>query len=340
MDLATFWFVLVAILWIGYLVLEGFDFGVGMLTRRFARDDTERRVLINTIGPVWDGNEVWMVTAVGATFAAFPEWYATAWSSYYLPLVLVLVLLILRGLAFEYRAKHDSHRWRQWWDGAIFWGSAGPAFFWGVLLAGFAQGLPLDSNHDFVGDMTDIITPYTVLGGVVTLLLSVLHGAHYVALKTVGDIRDRARIVAARVAVLAVAVTGGFATWTVSLRGDGSFTWLAMLTGGVTLGLLAAGLVITRRREGWAFAASFAAIAGVGIVLFASLYPQVVPSTVDASGSLTVAGASSTEYTLTVMTWVAVPLVPLVLLYQGWVYWTFRRRIGIQHIAPAGASQH
>jgi cytochrome d ubiquinol oxidase subunit II len=332
MDLATVWFVLVAVLWVGYLALEGFDFGVGLLTRNLARDGRERRVLINTIGPVWDGNEVWMVTAVGATFAAFPEWYATAWSAYYLPLVLILIALILRGLAFEYRAKHDSERWRTWWDRAIFWGSALPAFLWGVLLAGFVQGLPLDARHDFTGGMADIVTPYTLLGGVVTLLLSLLHGAHYVALKTVGDIRDRARGMAGRVAVATALATGGFALWTVGGQTGGSVTWLAWLAAAGVVAALAAGATMNKRaREGWAFVATFAAVALLGVVLFATLYPNVLPSTTDVGG-LTVANASSSGYTLTVITWVAVPFVPLVLAYQSWVYWMFRRRIGVQHI--------
>jgi cytochrome d ubiquinol oxidase subunit II len=332
MDLATAWFVLVAVLWVGYLALEGFDFGVGMMTRRFARDDVERRVLINTIGPVWDGNEVWMITAVGATFAAFPEWYATAWSAYYLPLVVILIALILRGLAFEYRAKHDTDQWRRWWDRAIFWGSAVPAFLWGVLLAGFAQGLPLDANHDFAGGMTDIFTPYTLLGGVVTLVLSILHGAHYVALKTVGEVRVRARRFAERSAVLALVVVAGFVLWTVGASG-GSLPWVGWVCGLAAVALVGAARRLTgRSREGWAFVATFAAIAFVGATLFGTLYPEVLPSTLDAAGGLTVANASSSGYTLTVMTWVAVPFVPVVLAYQGWVYWMFRSRIGVQHI--------
>lgn len=333
MDLATLWFVLVAVLWVGYLALEGFDFGIGILTRVLARGERERRVLINTIGPVWDGNEVWMVTAVGATFAAFPEWYATAWSAYYLPLVALLILLILRGLAFEYRAKHDSTSWRRWWDRAILWGSAGPAFLWGALLTGFVQGLPLDADHDFVGGFTDIVTPYTVAGGVVTLLLALVHGAHYAALKTVGDIRIRARRLARWLALPTTLTGAGFAWWTVGGLATGTFTWLAVAAGVVVVAMLVAGVVaISKGREGQAFVATFVAIAGFGALLFSALYPHVLPSTLDTAGSLTVANASSTPYTLTVMTWVALPLIPLVLAYQGWVYWAFRRRIGVQHI--------
>ncbi|NED99503.1 cytochrome d ubiquinol oxidase subunit II [Phytoactinopolyspora halotolerans] len=333
MELVTVWFVLVAVLWVGYLALEGFDFGVGMLTRRFAHDDRERRVLINTIGPVWDGNEVWMITAVGATFAAFPEWYATAWSAYYLPLAAILVALILRGLAFEYRAKHDSDSWRRRWDGVIFLGSAAPAFLWGVLLAGFAQGLPLDARHDFVGGLGDVFTPYTLLGGVVTLALSLLHGTHYVALKTVGELRTRARALSGRLAAPTALAIAGFVVWTVTQRDTGSVTWAAWLAGAVAVAFVVGGhRIIADGREGWAFVTSFVAVAAVGAALFGALYPDVLPSTADAAGTLTVDNASSTDYTLTVMTWVAVPFVPVVLAYQSWVYWTFRRRIGVQHI--------
>ncbi|WP_166355860.1 cytochrome d ubiquinol oxidase subunit II [Phytoactinopolyspora limicola] len=332
MDLATVWFVLVAVLWVGYLALEGFDFGVGMLTRGFARGDRERRVLINTIGPVWDGNEVWMITAVGATFAAFPEWYATAWAAYYAPLVVILMSLIVRGLAFEYRAKHDTERWRRWWDRAIFWGSAVPAFTWGVLLAGFVQGLPLDGRHDFTGGLADIVTPYTMLGGAVTVVLSLLHGAHYVALKTVGDIRLRARALAGRLAAPVALLAAGFAGWTLLDRDGGPMSWLAWLGGvGLVVALIAGRAAIVQRSEGWAFTASFTAMVFFGVVLFASLYPNVLPSTTDVGG-LTIANAASSDYTLTVITWVAVPFVPLVVAYQTWVYWMFRRRIGVQHI--------
>ncbi len=331
MELSTLWFLLIAVLWIGYLALEGFDFGVGMLTRRFARDDTERRVLINTIGPVWDGNEVWVITAVGATFAAFPEWYATAWSAYYLPLVLILLTLIGRGLAFEYRAKGDTESWRRRWDLVIFAGSVVPAFLWGVLLAAFVQGLPLDESHDLVGDLGDVVTPYTLLGGVVTLGLALLHGAHYLALKTVGDLRDRARRLAGRLAVPVAVVLAGFLAWTV-LRDD-TRSWLAAAAALVAVAATAAGATATARgREGWAFVATFATVAATGATLFAALYPDVLPSTLDAADGLTTANASSSDYTLTVMTWVAVPFVPAVLAYQSWVYWMFRKRIGVQHI--------
>ncbi len=335
MDLASMWFLLVAVLWTGYLVLEGFDFGVGLLTRTFARDESERRVLINTIGPVWDGNEVWLVAAVGATFAAFPEWYATAWSAYYLPTVLVLVALIGRGLALEYRAKGDTDTWRRRWDLVIFAGSLIPAFAWGVLLAGFAAGLPLDANHDFVGGAAAVLTPYALLGGVTTLIMSVLHGAHYIALKTLGDVRLRARRLAIRLVGPAITVVVAFLGWTVLRYAEpGASAWVTLLFAAVAgVALLAGYGAGVGAREGRAFAATFVAIAAVGAALFASLYPDVLPSTLRADGGLTVDNASSSDYTLTVMTWVAVPFIPIVITYQSWVYWAFRQRIGVQHMS-------
>src|SRR5690625_609694 len=347
MDLPTLWFILLAVLWIGYLGLEGFDFGVGMFLRGFVRggadqQEAERRVLINTIGPVWDGNEVWVITAVGATFAAFPEWYATALSAYYVPLVVILIALIGRGVAFEYRGKSDSTTWKRRWDLVIFAGSVVPAFLWGVLLAGFVHGLPLNANHDMTGGMLAIFTPFTALGGVVTVVLSVLHGAHYLALKTRGDIRHRARKLAIRLAMPTVVIVAGFLWWVIThgmprrldaeLPG-GSMLWLAVVAALVAVASIVVALVVGRNgREGWAFIASFVTIAMVGATMFASLYPAVLPSTGDPAHALTITNASSSETALTLMTWVAAVSVPIILTYQGWVYWTFRRRIGVGDI--------
>src|SRR6187399_2088915 len=196
MDLALVWFLLLAVLWTGYLVLEGFDFGVAMLMPFAGRTNTERRVLINTIGPVWDGNEVWLLTAGGATFAAFPEWYATLFSGFYLPLLLILLALIVRGLAFEYRHQRPEASWHSWWDRAIVVGSYVPAFLWGVAFANIVRGVPIDENKEFTGSLFTLLNPFALLGGVVTLLLFLTHGAMFLALKTDGDIRVRARGVA------------------------------------------------------------------------------------------------------------------------------------------------
>jgi cytochrome d ubiquinol oxidase subunit II len=329
MELTTVWFGLIAVLWIGYFCLEGFDFGVGMLLPVLARDDRERRVLINTIGPVWDGNEVWVLVAGGATFAAFPEWYATLFSGFYLPLLLILVALIVRGLAFEYRAKRDDATWRSRWDLAIILGSFVPALLWGVAFANIVRGVPIDENAEYVGGFFNLLSPYALLGGVTTLLLFLTHGALFVALKTDGDIRHRARALALKVGVAAAVAAVAFLVWTQATTGStGSLVLFAAAALALVGGLVAA----AKAREGWAFTGNFAAIGLAVAGLFAALFPDVMPSSLDPAWSLTTTNASATEYTLTVMTWVAVFFTPLVLMYQGWTYWVFRRRIGTQHI--------
>lgn len=193
MELHDVWFVLIAVLWIGYFFLEGFDFGIGVLTKLLARDRKERRVLINTIGPVWDGNEVWLLSAGGATFAAFPDWYATLFSGFYLPLLVILLCLIVRGVAFEYRAKRPEERWQTNWENAIFWTSLIPALLWGVAFGNIVRGVRIDADMEYVGTLGDLLNPYAILGGLVTLSLFTFHGAVFAGLKTVGDIRERAR---------------------------------------------------------------------------------------------------------------------------------------------------
>src|SRR3954470_24748321 len=215
MDLATFWFIVLGVLWTGYFVLEGFDFGVGMLLpvlggKRHASDavdaERRRRVLLNTIGPVWDGNEVWLLTAGGATFAAFPEWYATLFSGFYLPLLIILVSLIVRGVAFEYRAKRPEENWQRNWETAIFWTSLIPAFLWGVAFGNIVHGVKIDQDFEYVGTLWDLFNPYALLGGLVTLTLFTFHGTVFTALKTVGEIRERARKLATRVGLVSAAL--------------------------------------------------------------------------------------------------------------------------------------
>ncbi len=220
MELTTVWFVLIAVLWIGYLVLEGFDFGVGMLTAVLARDEKERRVLLNTIGPVWDGNEVWLIVAGGATFAAFPEWYATLFSGFYLPLFVILVALILRIVALEYRSKRPAMVWKRRCDVGILIGSVVPAVLWGVALANLVRGVPIDGDKEFVGSVVDLLNPYALLGGLVTLTVFLVHGAVFVGLKTVGDIRERARVLALRVGGAAAVLATVFVGWTAGRDGD------------------------------------------------------------------------------------------------------------------------
>ncbi|OUC97173.1 cytochrome d ubiquinol oxidase subunit II [Streptosporangium minutum] len=320
MELTTVWFLLIAVLWTGYFVLEGFDFGVGILLPLLGRDESDRRTLVRSIGPVWDGNEVWLIVAGGATFAAFPEWYATLFSGFYLPLFLILLALIVRGVALEYRGKSDSTRG---WDRAFFWGSLGPAFLWGVAFANIVRGVPLDADHEYTGSLLTLLNPYALLGGLATLTLFTLHGAVFIRLKTDGELRERAgRLV--RVIGLAALVIGGAFLVTTQLMVGKPATWGSVAVAAVAI---AGALVATLRgRDGWSFAANTVAIVAVTVTLFASLWPNVMPA-LDPANSLTVDNASSTSYTLTVMTWVAVIFMPLVLAYQGWTYWVFRRRL-------------
>lgn len=333
MELATVWFVLIAVLWTGYLVLEGFDFGVGMLLPVLGRKDRERRVLINSIGPVWDGNEVWLLTAGGATFAAFPEWYASMFSGFYLALFLILLALIVRVVAFEWRGKIDDDRWRAWADRALVVGSWVPAVLWGVAFGNLVRGVQLDADHQYVGTFADLLNPFALLGGATTALIFLTHGAVFLALKTDGDVRRRAGALAQRLAVATLVVAGTFAVWA-QVAYSVPWTWAATAVAAIALLAL---VVLTRaRREGPAFGASVVAIVAAVVLIFGSMYPDVMPA-LDPANSLTVQNASSTDYTLTIMTWVAVVLTPVVLLYQGWTYWVFRKRLTVEQIpAPTG----
>ncbi|MGO1318536.1 MAG: cytochrome d ubiquinol oxidase subunit II, partial [Cellulomonadaceae bacterium] len=335
MELPIVWFVLIAVLWAGYLVLEGFDFGVGMLLPVLGREDKERRVVINTIGPVWDGNEVWLLTAGGATFAAFPEWYATLFSGFYLPLLLILLALIVRGVSFEYRGKITDVGWAAWCDRGIIVGSWVPAILWGVAFANLVRGVDLDADHQFVGGFFSLLNPFALVGGLVTLGLFLTHGAIFLALKTDGDIRVRARALALRIGAVTAVVTALWAIWA-QVAYSVPWTWGAVV---VAAGSLVGMLVAVRRdREGWAFAFSMVVILAAVVLIFGSMYPDVMPA-LNPENSLNIWNASSTDYTLTIMTWVAVALVPLVLLYQGWTYWVFRKRISTDQIPePIGLS--
>ncbi|MEU0108819.1 cytochrome d ubiquinol oxidase subunit II [Streptomyces sp. NPDC006251] len=330
MELHDVWFVLIAVLWTGYFFLEGFDFGVGVLTKLLARNRPEKRVLINTIGPVWDGNEVWLLSAGGATFAAFPEWYATLFSGFYLPLLVILVCLIVRGVAFEYRAKRPEENWQRNWETAIFWTSLIPAFLWGVAFGNIVRGVKIDQDFNYAGGVLDLLNPYALLGGLVTLALFTFHGTVFVGLKTVGEIRERARKLALRVGLVTALLALAFLGWTQSDRGDG----VSLVAAVAAVASLVMALVAARvGREGWAFAFSGLTIVATVAVLFLTLFPNVMPSSLNPDWSLTVTNASSSPYTLKIMTWCAAIATPVVMVYQGWTYWVFRKRIGTQHIA-------
>jgi len=336
-GLQQLWFALILVLWLGYFFLEGFDFGVGTLLPFVSKDDTDRRVVINTIGPVWDGNEVWLLTAGGATFAAFPLWYATVFSGFYLALFLVLAALIFRGMAFEFRHKRDDARWTTWWDRAIFWGSALPALLWGVAFADFVHGVPIAANATWTGNFFDLVKPYALLGGVSTLLLFTLHGATYLGLKTDGAIRDRAHAIATRLAPVTFLAVTGFLLWTYqtahTMHHEGLVPPLLPIVG--ILALAGVSWLVREKLEGWAFLATAIVIVAFFSTLFLNLYPNVLISSVSPHFDISIVGAASHRYTLEVMSWVALIFTPLVLLYQSWTYWIFRKRVS----RPGSASE-
>jgi cytochrome d ubiquinol oxidase subunit II len=328
-TLPEFWFILIAFMFVSYFVLEGFDFGVGVLLPVLGKDDTGRRVMINTIGPVWDANETWLVLAAGAMFAAFPYWYASGFSAFYLPLLVILAALIVRGVAFEFRGKVDDPQWRARWDVAIVVGSIIIPFLWGVFFANLVRGLALNENGDYVGTVAALFSPFALLGGLVVLVMFLFHGAVFIALRTRGGIRNDARALAGKLGLGAVVLTAVFLAWTVSSHGDAVDGALAV----VVVAALAVALVANSRgNEGWAFGLTACSILLLVATYFAVLYPNVMPSTIDPAYNLTIANASSTGYTLTVMSWTAALVVPFVLAYQAWSYWVFRNRLSRDNI--------
>ena len=328
-GLEQLWFTLIGVLWLGYFFLEGFDFGVGTLLPFVSKDDLDRRVVINTIGPVWDGNEVWLLTAGGATFAAFPLWYATVFSGFYLALFLVLAALIFRGMAFELRHKRDDAKWARWWDRAIFFGSALPALLWGVAFADFVHGVPIAANASWTGNFFDLVKPYALLGGLATLSLFTLHGATYLGLKTEGDVRERSHHIAAMLAPITFVIVTGFLAWTYqsahTMHHVGLVPPLLPIVGVCVLA--AVSWLVRERLEGWAFVATAITIVAFFTTLLLNLYPNVLVSSVSPHFDLTIIASASHPYTLKVMSWVALIFTPLVLLYQSWTYWIFKKRV-------------
>ena len=333
MALNHIWFLIVGFLFIGYFVLDGFDFGVGMSLPFLGKDDTDRRVLINTIGPVWDLNETWVLVAGASLFASFPEWYASLFSGFYLALLLILVALILRGVAFEYRGKGETTKWKRTFDWMIVVGSALPALLWGVAFANIVNGVPLNAQHIYTGNLFTLLNPYGLLGGLTTLTVFWLHGLIFISLKTDGEIKDRARALAKKVGYAATVIAASFLVWTLVVH----FSVIGfVLTGVAALALIAAQAANWIKREGLAFTLMVLTIITAVGALFAALYPNVLPSTTDPAFSLTIENASSSQYTLTVMSWVAAIMIPFVLAYQTWTYWVFRKRISRKNI-PATA---
>lgn len=329
MDLNTVWFVLIAILFIGFFILEGFDYGVGILLPFLGKNDLERRAIVNSIGTHWDGNEVWMITAGGAMFAAFPNWYATLFSGFYLALVLMLLALIVRGVAFEYRSKKESLVWRYRWDWMIFIGSLIPALLWGVAISNLIRGVPIDDKMNYTGTFFTLLNLYSILGGLTALSIFTLHGAIFLSLKLTNGLLESARKIAQMfwlptvILLFAYIIVGYFET--------DMFTKLGVNPGVAPilagLSILSVGWLLRIKKEGWAFLMTSLTIAFSTITIFVGLYPRVMVSSTNPDWSLTIYNASSSPYTLKVMTIVALIFVPIVLVYQAWSYWVFRKRI-------------
>ena len=325
MSLVSFWFIVLVVLWTGFLVLEGFDFGVGMLSGVVGRDDQGRALALQTIGPLWGGNEVWLIVAGAGTFAAFPGWYATMFSGFYLAFLLLLVALIARGVSFEFYGKRDSARWRRAWDAATTGGSLLAPLLIGVALGNLLHGVPIGTNQEYAGTFTDLLNPYSLFTGVTVVLLCLLHGASFLTLKTAGELRERAVRVGRRIAPVAAAAVLGFAVWTQVMAGEGLLALLVEVV--AVLAAVAAAGLLGRGRDGRAFAATSLAMAAVVVSIFVNLYPRVMVSTLGSSTDLTVTNTSSAPYSLKVMTVAAAVLFPVVLAYQAWTYHVFRSRV-------------
>ncbi|HEY4600235.1 MAG TPA: cytochrome d ubiquinol oxidase subunit II [Cerasibacillus sp.] len=323
------WFILIAVLFTGFFILEGFDFGVGTVARFLGKNDIEKRVYINTIGPFWDANEVWLITAGGAMFAAFPHWYATMFSGFYIPLVLMLLALIIRGVAFEFRSKVANPKWRNTWDWGIFIGSFLPPILWGVVLANFMTGMPIDADKEMVGGFLQFLHPFALLGGVMFLLVTTQHGLQFITLKTEGKLQERARKVAnilapfTLIAVLLFAVIGYIKTDIFTYHGNfwvilPILTWVVLLYGT---------MLNRKKKDGLAFTMTSLTILFLSASIFIGMFPRVMISSINDMYSLTVQTASSGSYTLKTMLIATIIFLPFVLAYQTWSYFVFRKRV-------------
>lgn len=327
MTLNTLWFILVAVLFTGFFFLEGFDYGVGMLLPFMARNDNERRVVINTIGPVWDGNEVWMITAGGALFASFPNVYATLFSGFYLALILMLVALILRGVAFEFRNKRESKVWRSLWDWAIFSGSLVPALLWGVTVGNLMRGFAIGQDMNYYGGLLPLLNPFALLGGLVFVSLFLMHGANFLNRKTTGVILERVQGMVFPAWIVATVLTLALVVWTFFATDILSGLRGLLPAALAAVSLLITGWLIRVNKTGWAFITGSLTIVFATVMVFAGLYPRILISSLDPAFNLTITNAASSPYTLKVMSIVAAVFVPIVLLYQIWTYWIFRKRV-------------
>ena len=329
MDLNILWFILLTVLFCGFFFLEGFDYGVGILLPFVAKKDNERRAVINTIGPVWDGNEVWMITAGGAMFAAFPHMYATLFSGFYIALIFMLLGLIIRGVAFEFRSKREETSWRSRWDWAIFIGSLLPALLWGVTVANLMRGVAIEADWNYYGGLLPLLNPYSLVGGLVFLGLFTLHGASFLGIKLEGELKQKAKEFAGKIWIPVVALVVIFLVWTylstAILNNPG---WDGLIPGVLAaVALLVYGWFLRQGKEGLTFISGGLTILLATVMVFSGLFPRLMISTLDPANTLTIYNASSSPYTLRVITIVAVIFLPIILVYQGWTYWIFRKRL-------------
>ncbi len=332
MAFVPFWFILITVLWTGFFVLEGFDMGVGMLNGLIGKNEAGKRAVINTIGPLWDGNEVWLIVAAAAMFAAFPGWYATMFSGFYLLIVVLLCALIVRGVSFEYRGKSPADRWRSNWSRLLAVASLLAPLLIGIALGDLLHGLPIGANHEYTGNFWNLLQPYGILTGVTLVAICLLHGATFITLKTTGDVRFRAGKFGRRIAPVTVLLTVAFIAWTHVTAGGGAFLNPVELLAIVSV--IAAWMLVSGHHEGWAFTATTVTIAVCIITIFVRLYPRVMVSSTNPAFSLTAGNSASTPYSLKVMTVVALVLLPIVLVYQAWSYYVFRRRISDESFQP------
>lgn len=329
MSLNELWFILIVILFVGFFVLEGFDFGVGTVARFLGKNDLEKRVYIKTIGPFWDANEVWLITAGGAMFAAFPHWYATMFSGFYIPLVFMLLALIVRGVSFEFRGKVETDSWRNTWDWALFIGSLLPPILWGVVLANFMTGMPIDGNKEMVGGFLQFLHPFALLSGVMFLFLCVVHGLQFITIRTTGHLQERARRLAKVLAPWTLVLVLAFIAvgwWKTDIFTNHGSLWILLPLLSWTALLIASFLNI-KKVDGWAFAMTSFTIVFLTASVFIGMFPRVMISTISSAYDLTIYSAASGAYTLKVMSYFSLTLLPFVLGYQGWSYYVFRKRV-------------
>ncbi|MDZ5609203.1 cytochrome d ubiquinol oxidase subunit II [Bacillus pseudomycoides] len=329
LSLNELWFLIISTLFIGFFVLEGFDFGVGTVSRFLGENDLEKRIYLNTIGPFWHANEVWLVCAGGAMFAAFPHWYATLFSGFYIPFVFILLALIIRGVAFKFRGKIESHKWKGIWDWGILIGSVLPPLLWGITISNFMVGVPIDENKNVVGGFMQLLHPFALLGGVMFLLLCIVHGLQFITLRTTGKLRERARIVAIKIApvtLITLLIFAGVGLWKTDIFTVHGTEWI-MVPIGAFVALFASTLLNKRRRDGWAFFMTSLTIILLSASVFIGMFPRVMISTLGAANDLTIYNAASGAYALKLMSYFSITILPFVIGSQIWSFYVFKQPV-------------